>query len=111
MVENLISFTQALRRSNERLPGIPSSQKSTELTTKLMRIIVLIQNIKHLYIVVSRKYTNFVCLFFLKRVPDKINANLRSKKRDTNKCDGHSSKLVPKSLHAKHKMLFKNKHT
>ena len=34
------------------------SQKSTELTTKLMCTIVLIQNINHSFIVVSRKYTN-----------------------------------------------------
>ena len=34
------------------------SQKSTELTTKLMHTIVLIQNIDNSFIVVSRKYTN-----------------------------------------------------
>ena len=34
------------------------SQKSTELTTKSMRTIILIQNIDHSFIIVSRKYTN-----------------------------------------------------
>ena len=43
-----------------------SSQKSTELTTKLI-CTMLIQNIEHSYIVVLRKYTNFVSFFFLMR--------------------------------------------
>ena len=34
------------------------SQKSAELITKLMRTIVLIQNVDHSFIVFSRKYTN-----------------------------------------------------
>ena len=52
---------------------------------------------------VSRKYTNFVS--FCSRetsnacLPGKINVNLRSKIRDANKCDEHSSKLVRKSPH------------
>ena len=46
----------------QSLPGITSSQKSTELTTKLIRT-MLIQNIEHSYIVVLRKYKNFVCFF------------------------------------------------
>ena len=37
------------------------SQKSTELTTKLMRTIVLFQNIDHSFMVASRKYTNLTC--------------------------------------------------
>ena len=50
----LLKFCLGLTKS----PWHNLSQKSTELTTKLMRTIVLIQNIDHSFIVVSRKYTN-----------------------------------------------------
>ena len=64
---------------------------------------MFIQNIEHLNIYVSSKYANFVNFFLSwdeECVPGKINTNLRSKIRDTNKRDEHSCKVVPKSLHA-----------
>ena len=66
-----------------------------------MGTIMLIQNIEHSYILVSRTYTNFVSYFSSwdeKRVNGEINANLRNKIRDANKYDEHSSKLLSKSL-------------
>ena len=48
----LLKFCLGLAKS----PWHNISQKSTELTTKLIRIMVLIQNIDHSFIVVSRKY-------------------------------------------------------
>ena len=66
-----------------------------------MGTIMLIQNIEHSYILVSRAYTNFVSYFSSwdeKRVNGEINANLRNKIRDANKYDEHSSKLLSKSL-------------
>ena len=77
-----------------------------------MNTIMFIQIIKHSYIVVSRKYTNFPTCFFSwdgEFVPGKINANLRSKINDVSKRDEHSSTLVPKYLHIEHMMVFKNK--
>ena len=50
----LLKFCLGLTKS----PWHNLSQKSTELTTKLMRTIVIIQNIDHSFVVVSRKYTN-----------------------------------------------------
>ena len=50
----LLKFSSGLTKS----PWHNLSQKSTELRTKLMRTIVVIQNIDHSFIVVSRKYTN-----------------------------------------------------
>ena len=71
---------------------------------------MLIQNIEHsYYIVVLRKYTNFVSFFSpeMRNVfHDKINADLQSKIRDANKCGEHSSEFVPRSLHIQHKMLL-----
>ena len=43
-------------------------------------------------------------------VPGKINTNLPHKIRNANKRDDIAAKLVPKSLHIQHKMLFGNKH-
>ena len=40
------------------------SLKSAELTAQLMHTIILIQNIKHSYFMVSRKYTNFATFLF-----------------------------------------------
>ena len=37
----------------------------------------------------------------------KISINLRSKIRDANKCDKHSSKLVPKSPHTAQDAILK----
>ena len=64
-----------------------------------------VQNIKHSYIVVSSKYTNFVSFFFLVRRGTCLwyNTNLRSKIRDANKCDT-AAHLYPS--HNKHNMLF-----
>ena len=50
----LFKFCLGLTKS----PWHNLSQKSTELTTKSMRTIILIQNIDHSFIIVSRKYTN-----------------------------------------------------
>ena len=50
----LLKFCLGLTKS----PWHNLSQNSTELRTKLMRTIVLIQNIDHSFIVVSKKYTN-----------------------------------------------------
>ena len=50
----LVKFCLGLRKS----PWHNLSQKSTELTTKLVRTIMLIQNIDHSFIVPSRKNTN-----------------------------------------------------
>ena len=74
---------------------------------------MLMQNVEYSYVVVSRKYTNFASFFFfwdVECVPGKINTNLPHKIRDTNKRDDIAAKLVPKSLHIQHKMLFGNKH-
>ena len=70
---------------------------------------MFIQIMKHSYIEVSRKYTNFATCFFSwdgEFVPGKINANLRSKISDANKRDEYSSTLAPKYLHIEHKMLI-----
>ena len=53
----LLKFCLGLTKS----PWHNLSQKSTELSSKLMRTIVLIQNIDHSFIVASRKYTNLNC--------------------------------------------------
>ena len=51
---SLLKFCLGLTKS----PWHNLSQTSTELTTKLIRTIALIQNIDHKFIAVSRKYTN-----------------------------------------------------
>ena len=72
---------------------------------------MLVQNIKHSYNMVSRKYTNFVSFFFLVRqgTCPWYNTNLQSKIRDANKCDTHSCKLVSKSQQVQY-AFFKNKY-
>ena len=65
---------------------------------------------------VSRKYTNFVSFCSretrnifgrLTNESGKINVNLRSKIRDENKRDEHSSKLVSKSTHTTQDAILK----
>ena len=61
----LLKFCLGLTKS----PWHNLSQNSTELRTKLMRTIVLIQNIDHSFIVVSRKYTNLNLTHFFSTNP------------------------------------------
>ena len=67
-VENviLLSIHGLILRYNKVPPDIASSQKSTELTTKLI-CTMLIQNIEHSYTVFLREYANFARYFFLMR--------------------------------------------
>ena len=62
------------------------SQKSTELTTKLMRTIVLFQNIDHSFMVASRKYTNLTCqsnTFFPRQIHVFLKKTVYDVSRDT----------------------------
>ena len=56
-------------------------------------------------------YVHALAAFFWdeESVPGRINANLRSKIKDANRCVKYSTKLIPKSLHIQRKILFLNK--
>ena len=70
---------------------------------------MLVSNIELSYIMVLRKYTNFVSFLSCetRNVPLIRLTNLQSKIRDANKRETHSRKLIPKSPHTAQDSILK----